>query len=97
METKLIWDEAKRRDNLRKHGFDFADAAVVLDSRYRLDVLKLRGDEVRTQSFSYVMNRLAVLTVVHLDREETTRIISYRAASKKESEVYFDWISKEID
>ncbi len=97
METKLIWDETKRRENLRKHGFDFADASEVLDSHYRMDVLVARGGEVRVQSFSYVMNRLAVLTVVHLGREDATRIISFRAASNKESEAYYDWINKEDD
>ena len=30
MDTRLIWDEAKRQSNLRKHGFDFADAGDVL-------------------------------------------------------------------
>jgi uncharacterized DUF497 family protein len=38
MEVPLIWDEAKRLANLRKHGLDFADAGEVLESRYRLDV-----------------------------------------------------------
>ncbi len=95
MEVKFIWDETKRRENLRKHGFDFVEASVVLDSRYRMDVPVVRGLEIRVQSFSYVMNRLEVLTVVHLDRGKVTRIISYRSASKKESEAYYDWISKE--
>jgi len=38
METRLTWDEAKRRINLHRHGLDFADAGEVLNSRYRLDV-----------------------------------------------------------
>ena len=25
METKLVWDEAKRKANLAKHGLNFAD------------------------------------------------------------------------
>ena len=29
---KVVWDEAKRRANLKKHGLDFADAAQVLAS-----------------------------------------------------------------
>jgi len=29
-----MWDEAKRRSNLRKHGLDFVDAGVMLESRY---------------------------------------------------------------
>jgi hypothetical protein len=94
---RLIWDEAKRRANLRKHGFDFVDAGVVLESRYRLDVAVVRNGEARVQSFSYVMGRLQVLTVVHLDRDGTTRIVSYRPASALESEAYYDWIGKEDD
>ena len=44
----LIWDESKRQRNLRKHGLDFAHAAEVLESRYRLDIAIVRGGEVRT-------------------------------------------------
>lgn len=49
---KLIWDETKRQTNLKKHGLDFADANIVLESRYRLDVDVFKNDEVRTQSLS---------------------------------------------
>lgn len=95
METRLIWDETKRQANLAKHGLDFAEASVVLDSHYRLDVPVMRRGEARMQSFSYVMNRLSVLTVVHLKREGATRIVSFRPASETESEAYHDWLSEE--
>jgi uncharacterized DUF497 family protein len=32
------WDEAKRAANLHKHGLDFADADLVLESEYDLVV-----------------------------------------------------------
>jgi hypothetical protein len=60
MDAKLSWDETKRQINLRKHGLDFALAGVVLDSRYRLDILVVRGAEPRTLSMSYAMGFLAV-------------------------------------
>ena len=66
MDTLPVWDEAKRKANLAKHGLDFADAVWVLDSRYRLDMAAVRGGERRTQSLSYVMDRLAVLSLIHL-------------------------------
>lgn len=94
MEARLIWDEAKRRVNFEKHGLDFADAGLVLDSRYRLDIPVVRKGEARIQSMSYVMNRLAVLTVVHLDRDAATRIVSFRYASEKESEAYYEWLAQ---
>ena len=51
MKTRLSWDEAKRRANLRKHGLDFANAGEVLDSRYRLDAWVKRSGEDRGISF----------------------------------------------
>jgi len=95
MATRLIWDEAKRASNLAKHGLDFADAWWVLDSAYRLDVEVLRGDEVRVQSFSYVADVLAVLTVVHTARGGAVRVISFRPASGEEREAYHDWLESE--
>ncbi|MEO6293486.1 MAG: BrnT family toxin [Burkholderiaceae bacterium] len=97
MEIRLTWDEVKRQANLAKHGLDFAQVIEVLESRYRLDIASLRNGETRVQSYAYVMHRLCVLTVVHLERDGTARIISFRSASEKESEVYYDWISGEND
>ena len=91
----LIWDESKRQSNLRKHGLDFAHAAEVLESRYRLDIAVVRGGEVRTQSISYALGFLAVLTVVHTEREGATRVISFRHASNEEREVYDAWLQDE--
>lgn len=95
MEQKLIWDDAKRHANLAKHGLDFADAALVLESNYRLDVSVERKGEIRIQSISYVLDFLAVLTVVHTDRDGAARIISFRWASGEEREVYDDWLENE--
>ena len=94
---KLSWDERKRQSNLSKHGFDFTKAGVVLNSRYRLDITVIRNGEARIQSLSYVMNCLAVLTVVHLDRQGVTRIISFRPASQLESKDYYEWLAQEDD
>ncbi len=97
MKYKLIWDETKRQTNLQKHGLDFADANEVLQSSYRWDIDIIRSGEMRTQSISYVMGFLAVLTVVHTNREEATRIISFRVASQKEREAYYVWLENECD
>jgi uncharacterized DUF497 family protein len=101
MEGDLIWDERKRAKNLRKHGFDFANADWVLDSALRLDVESVRetarGPELRVQSFSYVLNALTVLTVVHADRDGKARIISFRRASEDEWEVYREWLAQDCE
>lgn len=76
MGTRLIWDEGKRLANIAKHGLDFADAGEVIDSRFRLDVPVLRGGEARVQSISYALGVLAVLTVIHAERDSAVRSAS---------------------
>lgn len=95
MSTRLTWDETKRRTNLQKHGLDFADAAVVLESRYRMDTSLLRNGEWRIQSVSYALGFLAVLTVVHTARGDETRVISFRRASREERETYYAWLEED--
>lgn len=69
MQVRLIWDETKRTVNLVKHGLDFARVHLVLNSRYRLCALFVRGGEERVQSISYVFEVFSVLTMVHTDRD----------------------------
>ena len=97
MSLSLIWDEAKRQANLRKHGLDFADAGEVLESRYRLDVQEWRAQELRVLSISYALGYLAVLTVVHTERDGAARVISFRRASREEREAYDVWLENECD
>jgi len=90
----MEWDENKRLSNLAKHGLDFKDADLVLVNPFRLDVENTRNSEKRIQSFAYVLDYLAVLTIVHVNEQ---RIISYRRASKDEREVYHEWLSNEFN
>lgn len=93
----IRWDEGKRLANLGKHGLDFIDAIMVLDSPYRLDIETLRGGESRTQSFAYVFDVLAVLTVVHVARADALRIVSFRPASEEERSAYHGWLENDFD
>ena len=91
----MNWDEKKRQRNLLKHGLDFANATFVLSSPLRLDVDVIRNDQPRVQSFAYVFDYLAVLTVVHTEKGK--RIISFRRASREEREVYHEWLANEFE
>ena len=91
----MEWDESKRKKNQLKHGLDFAKADCVLNNPFRLDVDTIRNNEHRSQSFAYVFNYLAVLTVVHTNNGQ--RIISFRRASKEEREVYHEWLENEFE
>ena len=64
---------------------------------FRLDIPVVRGGELRTQSISYALGFLAVLTVVHTARGSATRVISFRRASGAEREVYDAWLENECN
>jgi len=97
MSAHILWDEAKRQANLDKHGLDFVDAVMVLESPYRLDVASVRSSEQRIQSFAYVFEVLAVLTVVHTAREDALRIVSFRPASEEERSAYHGWLEDDFN
>lgn len=94
MQSGYEWNERKRQANLAKHKLDFADAGLVLDSPFRLDVACIRGGEQRVQSFAYVFERLAVLTVVHLSGAPH-HIIGFHTASGEEREIYHEWLEND--
>ncbi|MCZ8039498.1 MAG: BrnT family toxin [Microcystis sp. LE17-20A] len=86
------WDEAKRLTNLRKHGIDFADVPAVFDG----DILTVEDErldygEQRFVTFGLLKGR--VIAVVHTEREDHTRIISARKATKYEQRTYFEQLS----
>lgn len=78
------WDEDKNQENIRKHGFDFADAWEIFEAPMRtaLDMREAYG-ETRWNGIGLLGNRIVV--VVFTERGEATiRIISLRKALKHE-------------
>jgi len=89
------WDEAKRASNLEKHGLDFIDADLVLESSCVQIVDSPRDGQARQQAFAYVFGQLRVLTVVFVPGEGRCRIISFRSAKRNEREAYHAWLEKD--
>lgn len=93
MATRFEWDAAKARSNLRKHGVSFDDAIAAYADTYALTVQdRIEGGELRWQTLGLVDNYL-VLLVAHTvgedeDGTEIVRIISARAADRKERKRY---------
>ena len=85
---KFSWDEPKRQANLAKHGLDFADAEkvfagpMVLFEDTRIDYGEQRMIGVG------LLDYLVVL-IVHVENEETIRIISMRKADANETDLYY--------
>jgi uncharacterized DUF497 family protein len=94
---QLQWDENKRQSNLKKHGLDFADASLVLETKPRMDVKNYVNGEQREISFAYVERELTILCLVYTKRLNVFRIISFRKAHQKERSLYYEWESKNFD
>lgn len=87
------WNIAKAKNNLRKHGVSFEEAASVF-----LDPLALTfadpdhsADEEREITIGLSLRQKAVL-VSHCRRGERTRIISARKATRNEKAQYEEGI-----
>ncbi len=86
--VRLEWDEAKNRSNLRKHGFDFAEAEELFRGPLliRPDTDQDYGEE---RWLGIGMTRGRVALVAFAERpQDTIRIISLRKADREEREQY---------
>jgi uncharacterized DUF497 family protein len=83
------WDEAKRNANLAKHGLDFADAvqfrwetaSVTLDDRFDY------GEE---REIALGLYGGSVHVVIYTQRGICKRLISFRKATRREAETYYE-------
>ena len=90
-EMEFTWSEKKRSLNIEKHGLDFVDAKSVFQG------MTYTFEDDR---FSYAEQRFITLgmlagipvSVVHTENEYEIRIISFRKATTRESQIYFDAI-----
>lgn len=86
---QFSWTETKRARNLKDHGLDFIDAPRVFEG------LTFTFEDDR---FSYGEQRFVTLgllagvtvSIVHTENEHEIRIISFRKATKHETQIYFD-------
>ena len=88
-ELEFEWDEEKAAANLKKHGIDFRDAALVFNDPFRKEFYDAAhsGGEDRYNTIGKVDE---ILFVVYTELGIRTRIISARPANKKEMKIYYD-------
>lgn len=85
---KFTWDEDKRKTNLAKHGFDFADAEAVfagMTYTFRDDREYYGKDRFITLG----MLKGRIVLIAHTEEGNNIRIISMRKATKNEQKKYF--------
>jgi uncharacterized protein len=86
--VELEWEPAKARSNLRKHGVDFADAAIALQDELALTIPDPGSDE-EDRFISLCRDPGGqVLVVVYTWRGPNIRIISARVATRREVRQY---------
>jgi uncharacterized DUF497 family protein len=85
---KFEWDEVKNRTNIRKHGFDFAEAEEMFRRALlvRPDAREEYGEE-RWIAIGMVRDRIAFVAFAEAS-DDTIRIISLRKANHEEREEY---------
>ncbi len=89
---EFTWSESKRAINIKAHGLDFVDAQGIFNG------MTFTFEDDR---FSYGEQRFVTLgllagipvSAVHTESENEIRIISFRKATKRESQIYFDAIT----
>jgi uncharacterized protein len=83
-----VWDEAKRKSNLKKHGLDFRDAYLVYENPLKCTYDASREDEYRLMDVALAFIRGRVLTLVYSEVGDDVRVISFRNASREERKRY---------
>jgi len=82
------WDEEKAVANLRKHGVDFADAALVLEDEHALTMGDLYSEDEDRFVTTGRDSEERLLVVVYTWRGERIRLISAREATRRERREY---------
>ena len=88
---EFTWSEAKRATNIKAHGLDFVDAQSVFEGMtYTFEDDRFSYGEQRFVTLGLLAG--ITVSVVHTENEHEISIISFRKATKRESQIYFDAI-----
>lgn len=88
----FVWDEAKRRGNLRKHKIDFADAERIFRGlTFTVEDDREAYGEQRFLTLGLLEDQ--VVSIAHTERRGKIRLISIRKATKHETRFYFSQIT----
>ncbi len=85
---RFVWDERKRRTNLKDHKLDFLDAPQVFAGptvTYEDDRFAYSEQRFVTLGF---LNGIAV-SIAHTETTEMIRVISFRKATRNEETFLF--------
>jgi len=88
MYMQFTWDDAKRRTNLVKHGFDFVNAPTVFTGpTFTFEDDRFAYSEQRFITLGLLRGRVVV--IAHTEHDNEVHIISMREGTKREQTTYF--------
>jgi len=83
------WDPDKAVRNLAKHGISFHEAATIFGDPLALTFSDPDHSDEEDRFLTFGLSSAGrMLVVSHTDREDRTRIISARRATRKEKKLY---------
>ena len=86
------WDERKRQDNIRDHGYDFEGCERIFDGP--IWVYEDRRDRYGEQRLCVVgWLHGQVMHMTYKDEDDDFRVISLREAEKHEADKFFKKVS----
>ena len=85
----FTWDETKRRANIAKHGLDFADAEKMFAGPMVL-FEDDRSEYGEQRMIGIGLLDYLVVLIVHVETNDTIRIISLRKAESDETDLYYE-------
>jgi uncharacterized DUF497 family protein len=88
---RFFWDESKRVRNLKDHGLDFVDAPSVFEGiTFTFEDDRLAYSEQHFVSLGFLAG--VPISIVHTENNYEIRIISFRKATKRETEILYSQI-----
>lgn len=94
---KVVWDEAKNRANLRKHGVTFEEAGRLFTSTADyLEIFDAGHSDEEDRFIAIGPIARGIVLVVWTERDEQEiRIISARWATHREREMFAEYLRRE--
>ncbi len=88
---RFTWSERKRAINLKDHGLDFVDAPRVFEgTTYTFEDARFDYGEQRFETLGLLAG--VPVSIVHTESEDEIRVISFRKATKREANIYFNQV-----
>lgn len=84
------YDKTKKALNLKKHGLDFDDVKLVIESGKTLTFEDTRFEYGEQRFITLGMLQDTLVVIVTSETENEIRIISMRKADKNEQAIYYE-------